>query len=155
VASRKEISKVVGASHVFSEIYLHVTWHCLGNRSLLTREIEQFVHEILEQHCRKTRGVHFKGVGGTENHIHLVFQAEPFVVISEFIGKIKGASSHEANKQFGRATLQWQRGYGVVSFSKRYLKSVQDYVNNQKEHHKKGSLNKVLQRVEPTVEKPR
>jgi len=34
---------VAGTSHVFSEIYLHVTWHCLENRALLTPEMERFL----------------------------------------------------------------------------------------------------------------
>jgi putative transposase len=144
-----------GASHVFNEIYLHVTWHCLENRDLLIPELEKFIHGYLEEHCRKFKGVHFHGVGGTENHIHLIVRIEPFVLISDFIGKIKGSSSHEVNQRSGKGSLQWQRGYGVASFSKRYLETVQKYVVNQKEHHKKGTLNEVLERVEPMVEKPR
>jgi len=146
---------VAGTSHVFSEIYLHVTWHCLGNRALLTPEMERFVHGSVEEQCRKSKGLHFQCIGGTENHIHLVIRTEPFVPVSDFIGKIKGGSSHEANQRFGRGVLQWQRGYGVVSFSKRYLHTVKNYVANQKEHHKKGTLNEVLERVEPLFEKRR
>jgi len=146
---------MTGANHVFSEVFLHATWHCLGNRGLLSRETEQYIQCFLNEYCRKEKGVHFQGVGGTKDHVHLVIQVEPFVLVSEFIGKIKGASSHEANQRFGRASLQWQRGYGVVSFSKKHLKYVLDYVANQKEHHAKGSLNEVLERVEPQVEKPR
>ena len=146
---------MAGTSHVFSEIYLHVTWHCLENRALLTPEMERYVHGSVEEQCRKSKGVHFQCIGGTENHIHLVIQTEPFVLVSDFIGKIKGASSHEANQRFGQGALGWQRGYGMVSFSKRYLQTVVNYVGNQKEHHKKETLNEVLERVEPVFEKPR
>ena len=34
--------------------------------------------------------------------------------------------------------LEWQRGYGVVSFGKKHLDWVQNYIANQKEHHAAG-----------------
>ena len=107
-----------GSSHTFSEIFLHLNWHCLNDRPLIAPEIESFLHAFIREYCAKTKGVHFKGIGGTETHIHMVFQMEPFVLLSEFIGRIKGASSHEVNSRLGSGTLNWQRGYGAVSFSR-------------------------------------
>lgn len=77
--------------------------------------------------------------------LHLVFQMEPFVLLSECIGKIKGAGSHEMNKRFGAGTLKWQRGYGVVRFSKKHLPAVTRYVESQKEHHRGGTIKEVLE----------
>jgi hypothetical protein len=47
----------------------------------------------------------------------------PTILISEFIGGIKGGSSHDVNHQGqGNAKLlEWQAGYGVVSFGTRDL----------------------------------
>jgi len=39
-----------------------------------------------------------------------------------------------------RKALEWQRGYGVVSFGKRNLEWVLDYVNRQREHHASGRV---------------
>ena len=103
------------------------------------------MYETIEEYCRKVKGIHYQGVGATEDHVHLVFQMEPLVALADFIGKIKGASSHEINKPFGAGTLKWQRGYGVVSFSKKHLPGILTYVRNQKEHHKKRTTNRVLE----------
>jgi REP element-mobilizing transposase RayT len=48
----------------------------------------------------------------------LVLSVPPTLLISEFVGQLKGASSHEVNEQSGvhGKKLQWQVGYGVVSF---------------------------------------
>jgi putative transposase len=103
------------------------------------------VHAFIEEYCGKVKGVHFKGIGGTETHVHLAFQMEPFVLLSDFIGKVKGANSHEMNKAWGSGAIRWQRGYGVVSFSGKFLPGILQYVWKQKEHHRNGTTNQVLE----------
>ena len=60
--------------------------------------------------------------------------------LSDFIGKLKGASSYNINQLSNHKSLQWQRGYGIVSFGTKDLRWVVEYISNQKEHHKKGEI---------------
>jgi putative transposase len=69
------------------------------------------------------------------------------IAVSELIGVLKGYSSHEVNKQKRMKRLEWQRGFGVVSFGKKHLGWVQDYIARQKEHHATGRLEERLERV--------
>jgi putative transposase len=64
------------------------------------------------------------------------------------IGQLKGASAHEVNQQLGLRdkTLQWQTGYGVVSFGTRDLEWVKEYVRNQRRHHADGKTFDRLER---------
>lgn len=55
---------------------------------------------------------------------------EPFVTISELVKELKGASAFELNQCERSKRLEWQRGYGVVSFGKRQLPWVLDYIAN-------------------------
>jgi putative transposase len=57
---------------------------------------------------------------------------------SELIGQWKGSSSFEINKQAGQKVLQWQAGYGIVSFGTKDMEWVTAYIRNQKEHHASG-----------------
>jgi hypothetical protein len=82
-----------------------------------------------------------------ETHVHLALSIEPFVGISELIGDLKGASSREVNKEKGYKALEWQRGFGVVSFGRKNLPMVLEYIANQKEHHAKGSVHERLERT--------
>lgn len=134
-----------GSGHVFSDILLHLNWHCKNDRPMIGAEFESQLHALIEEYCRKTKGIHYQRVGGTADHLHLVFQMEPFVVLSDFIGQVKGYSSHEANKLLGAGTLKWQRGYGVVSFSRKHLNALIRYVKKQKEHHAGGTTNDILE----------
>ncbi|MEN6452051.1 MAG: hypothetical protein ABFC96_16295 [Thermoguttaceae bacterium] len=61
---------------------------------------------------------------------------------------MKGACAHEANQLVGhgQSVLQWQTGYGVVSFGTRDLDWVKEYVRNQRQHHAQGKTFDRLER---------
>jgi putative transposase len=87
--------------------------------------------------------------GGIENHVHLAVSVPPTLLISDWIGKLKGASSFHINKKIvNRKVLEWQTGYGVVSFGTRDLEWVKNYIRNQREHHSKNTLQSRLESTE-------
>jgi len=133
----------------YSEINLHVTWHTKESQPLLIAQIEGVVHHYLRGKCINTPGVFIHEVGGIETHVHLCLTVAPTIPISEFIGQLKGSSSHEANQKFGdrRKILEWQAGYGVVSFGTKDLPWVKDYVRNQRERHVRGTVEDRLERI--------
>jgi putative transposase len=128
------------SSHVYHEVYLHFNWHTKGDLPLLTGDLETFAHAELMAKCRRIKGAYLHGLGGTNTHVHLALSIEPFVTISDLVQELKGASSFEVNKRMNRKALEWQRGYGVVSFGKRNLDWVLDYVRRQREHHANGRI---------------
>jgi hypothetical protein len=66
------------------------------------------------------------------------------------VGALKGYSSHAVNHQLGRQKrmLEWQTGYGVVSFGTKDMEWVVDYIRRQKEHHACGAVHDRLERIE-------
>ena len=135
------------SGHVFHEVFLHINWHCRGNEPLIRPEIENEVHEYIRSYCGNLKGVYFKGIGGTPTHIHMAVQVEPTICPAEMIRKIKGACSHDMNELFGKGTLRGQRGYGVVSFAAMNLKAVVKYIDQQKQHHQKGTERATLENI--------
>ena len=131
----------------YSEISLHIVWHTKESLPLLTPTVEPLTHRYIKQRLINTEGVFVHEIGGIETHLHVVVTIPPSLLISEFIGQLKGASSHEVNKQLGLRdkTLQWQTGYGVVSFGSGDLDWIKSYVRNQRKHHAAG---KVFDRLE-------
>jgi putative transposase len=118
---------------------------------LLTPPVEAFVHRYLKHRLLTVEAVAFHAVGGIENHVHVAISVPPTVLVSELISRIKGSSAHEANHQFGATEkiLEWQRGYGVVSFGTRNLPWVKAYIDNQREHHARGTLHERLELAAP------
>ncbi len=137
------------ARNYYSEVNLHLTWHTRQSLPILTPDVEPLAHRYLKQKAVKTEGVFLHAVGGTETHVHAIITIAPTVLISELIGHLKGFSSHEVNKQLGlrNKTLQWQTGYGVVSFGTGDLDWVKAYVADQREHHAKGTIHERLERI--------
>ncbi len=135
----------------YSEIHLHLTWHAKDSLPLLTPDVEVFTHRWLKQRIINTPGVFVHEIGGTETHIHLAVSIAPTLMISEFVGQLKGASSHEVNQHFqcaGRGkVLHWQTGYGVVSFGTKNLPWVKGYIRDQRQHHVRGTLEERLERI--------
>jgi len=137
------------ARHIYSEINLHITWHVKQSLPIISPEIEPRLHRYIRSYALQSRSVIFHEIGGTETHIHIVVSIPPTLVIADWIGKLKGASSHYVNHELvNRKVLDWQTGYGVVSFGTKDLEWVVKYVQNQKEHHAKGSTVDRLERAE-------
>ena len=134
---------------VYSEINLHFTWHVKESLPIITEAIEDRLHRYIVNYALQTKGVFIHEINGTETHVHLVVTIPPTVLISEWIGKIKGASSHHINHEIAnRKLLDWQDGYGVVTFGTRDLPWVIEYVRNQKEHHARGTTHDRLEKVD-------
>ena len=146
------------SKNYYSEINLHVVWHTKANLPILTPEIEAATHFFLRERMIETPGVFVHDVGGTETHVHLCLTIPPTLTLSDYIGKLKGASSYEINHNNPTRDklLQWQTGYGVVSFGSKDLEWVKAYVRNQKEHHAKGNVYDRLERItnEETTKAP-
>ncbi len=135
--------------NVYSEINLHIVWHTKDNAPVLRDAIENRTYAHIKHSVLQTEGCLFHEIGGTENHVHLVASVPPTLLISEWIGRLKGASSHYINHEIAnRKVLEWQTGYGVVSFGTKDLPWVIDYVRNQKQHHTRGATRERLERIE-------
>jgi REP element-mobilizing transposase RayT len=133
------------SSHVYHDIYLHLNWHTKEDYPSLTGHVEDLTRGIIQAKCQAMKGVYVHAIGGTDTHIHVALGIEPFVTISDLVQELKGHSAFEVNKRTGRKVLEWQRGYGVVSFGQNNLDWVLEYVRDQREHHACGKANNRLE----------
>ena len=83
------------------------------------------------------------------DHAHLLCRLPPTVLLADFIGQLKGATSFRVNKEIKpRFKLRWQEGYGVLTLRKDEIEKVSRYIDRQEEHHRRGNLSQVLERLE-------
>ena len=137
--------------NVYSDIKLHVTWHTKESRFMIKHEMEQTVYDVIRRRATDPDGVFVHEIGGTMNHVHLAVTVPPTLLISEWVGKVKGGSTHDLNEVpiYG-GHFQWQTGYGVVSFSANGLPWIRKYIRNQKQHHKEETWSEALERITRT-----
>lgn len=135
--------------NVYSEIHLHMTWHTKGNAPVLTDPVESQLHRYLRNRIVNTSSVTLHALNGVADHVHIAVTVPPTLPTSDWIGELKGASAHYINHEIcNRKVLQWQTGYGVVSFGTKDLPWIVAYVRNQKAHHASGDVRDRLERIE-------
>ena len=87
------------------------------------------------------KGIMLVEVNGYKDHAHCLFSLSKEISISKTIQLIKGESSHWVNKNnICKVKFSWQDDYWAVSVSESHIESVQRYIQNQEDHHRKKSF---------------
>lgn len=131
---------------VYSEINFHITWHTENSLPMLRERIPQRLYHYLTHKILETPGTRLHASGGIETHVHIGVSLQPNILISDWIVKLKGSSSYYINHEIQPKALEWQRGYGIVTFGTKDLNRVVDYIKNQKEHHRRGMTSERLEK---------
>ncbi|MCU0646210.1 MAG: IS200/IS605 family transposase [bacterium] len=127
-------------------LHYHAVWACKERQSLITPDLEPDLYKYILGKGIELGGI-MHAVGGVEEHLHTTFSLAPKYALADFIGKLKGASSHWVTHVLKHPNpFDWQRGYGVVSFGDRNMAQVIHYVRNQKEHHHRQTTNIILEK---------
>ena len=105
---------------------------------VLTGLIKELVYDTI-QTIFKERGLVILEQNGEPDHIHILFEADPFTAPGELIQVIKTKTSRFARKEFGATLLKqyywkplfWSDSYFVTTVSENSLTAVQEYIQNQ------------------------
>ncbi len=132
----------------YSRLFYHLIWGTKNREPLIQIEFEETLHNVIVAKG-KSLGAFVYVVGGIEDHVHLVASVPPGIALSDFIGQVKGNSSHFVNHELSLSYhFKWQAEYGVVSFGGKQLDMVVKYVKNQRQHHLAGTIIPFLECVE-------
>jgi REP element-mobilizing transposase RayT len=120
-------------------LFYHIAWGTKNREPLIK---DAFVHDLHNVIAAKASdlGAFVYAVGGIEDHAHLVASVPPRISLAEFVGQVKGNSSHWVNYWVNHQLSEtsyfgWQSEYGIVSFGGKQLDFVVKYVKNQHQHH--------------------
>ncbi len=127
-------------SHSYAKVWLHVVFSTKNRQQLINPDLEKKLFEFLNKESDKLE-CRLKAINGMPDHIHMLIRISPKVAIAEIIKQLKGASSYWVNhEEMIREKFSWQTGYGAFSVSESQLIKVENYIKNQKNHHKKRSF---------------
>ena len=85
-------------SHAFHQLYFHFAWATHSREPLIDRDWRPQLLEIINEEV-KTRGGWPIRHNAMPDHAHLLCRLPPTVLIAEFIGQVKGATSFRVNKE--------------------------------------------------------
>jgi putative transposase len=75
-------------------------------------------------------------VNGMPDHVHMLVGMRPTQSVSELLQDVKGSSSLWVNeRRLTKGRFQWQQGFCAISYSKKDLPNVIEYIQNQQQHH--------------------
>jgi len=124
-------------SHTYTQNVIHVVFSTKERRKLISAEFRPRLWAYAAGICKNV-GIFAHGIGGMDNHIHLLLQIPPAMALAKAVMAIKANSSRWARED--GQELEWQRGYGAFSVSASLVPAVLRYIRNQDAHHKKMSF---------------
>ena len=137
-------------AHTFHQLYYHFIWGTHRREPLIQRAWRPQLLSIIHDEAHKRGGKPIRH-NAMEDHVHLLVRLPPTVLVSEYIGQLKGAASFQVNKKIEpKPLLRWQEGYGVLSIRKSEVAIVSQYIDNQEQHHRNGRLSELLERLTTT-----
>ena len=130
----------------YTRLYYHIVWATKERHPLIEPRFEAELYSVIVQKAKEMGAIVY-AVGGIEDHIHLAASVPPKIPLANFIGQVKGNSSHFINLVIKPGYhFKWQEEYGVHTFSERGLPRVVAYIKNQRKHHSQGKLFSQLER---------
>ncbi|NOY77293.1 MAG: transposase [Calditrichaeota bacterium] len=128
-------------SHSLIHIWIHGIFSTKDKQPLIHSKIEKKLYFHLKAHLETHLSCKVRVINGTENHVHVLFLLGQNHSIQEIFKNLKGESSHWVNQQdLLTRKFAWQVGYSAFSVSESMVETVERYIKNQKNHHKKWSF---------------
>jgi putative transposase len=124
-------------AHTFSRNHLHVIFSTKDRRKTIPKEWQPRLWAYLAGICKNHEMIAL-GVGGTENHVHILLHLPPKLALAKAVLLLKTNSSKWMSEQ--GSDFSWQEGYGAFSVSSSNIDQVTRYIRNQEAHHRKTSF---------------
>ena len=127
-------------SQSLSKILVHLVFSTKHRAPLILPEFEDKLHGYMVGILKELDSPLIQ-IGGTSDHVHLLFNLSKNRALTEVIQEVKGSSSKWIRSQpHCPSEFFWQGGYGAFSIGQSNFDDVREYIANQKEHHKKRSF---------------
>ena len=123
-----------------TKVYIHLIFSTKHRHPFIDNSIENKLWKYIGGIC-KSLGCNPVKVGGTQDHIHICCLLSKDVKQCDFVLKVKKQSSKWIKTEGEKyKNFYWQSGYGIFSVNPSEIDIVVNYIENQKEHHKKRSF---------------
>ena len=121
----------------FNKLTYHIVFGTKFQQPTITKDIQpEFYEYVGGTACGLKR--HLVEIGGIEDHVHLLLNIPPAKSVSNFIRDLKLSVSTWVNdSKLIKQEFRWQKGYGAFTVSHSQVEHVQQYIQNQEEHHRK------------------
>lgn len=107
-------------------------------KPVLTGTVRDLVYQTIEDIFNE-KGLHILEMNGKADHVHILFEADPFTAPGQLVNVVKTKTSRFARKQYGDTLLKkyywkplfWSDSYYVETASEKSLDNIRIYIQNQ------------------------
>ena len=127
-------------ANTYSQVYLQFVFAVRGRQSLINpennEELQKYITGIVQNRKQK-----MLAINNMPDHLHLFVGFGTTMSMADFMEEVKAISSKFINENgWVKGKFEWQRGYGVFSYSRSQIDNVIKYIINQQEHHKRKTF---------------
>ena len=131
-------------SSTYLSLHYHIVFATKGRLPLIKNNWSPRLHGYIGGTICGLEGVP-QGIGGIENHIHLLVGLKSTHCISDLMRELKKSSSLFVRDEIGEKDFAWQEGYAAFTVSSTSREAVKKYIENQLEHHRVKSFREELE----------
>jgi REP element-mobilizing transposase RayT len=126
--------------NTYTQIYIQIVFAVRNRQALIQASWEEELYKYITG-IVQNKGQKMLAINGTSNHIHFFIGLKPSCCLSDLIREIKKSSNKFIKeKKFTNCKFQWQLGFGAFSYGHSQLSDVIQYIEKQKEHHRKRTF---------------
>ena len=134
-------------SQSLASILVHIVFSTKHRKPMVQDSERDELHAYIGGIVSRLSGVLLRA-GSVEDHIHLLVAHPRTCSPADLVQEIKTGSSKWIKTVDRRyEDFHWQSGYGMFSISPSHRKSVERYIDGQKEHHLKVSFQDEFRRL--------
>jgi len=120
-----------------SSILIHLIFSTKNHEPFITEEIEKELYPYMATIFKGLKSPSLT-IGGTTDHVHVLFSLSRVINIADLVEEVKTESSKWIKTKGAEfRNFHWQRGYGAFSIGQSQLSSVKRYIARQKVHHQR------------------
>ncbi|CDZ81077.1 Transposase [Candidatus Rubidus massiliensis] len=137
-------------AHSCIELYIHIIFSTKDRKQIIPQSHESSLHGYI-QGILKKRNIPVIRINGMHDHIHILLKLNSVVPLGTLIKEIKSYSTAWMSTAWMKKErflqFAWQIGYGAFSCSINHVDALTNYIDNQKEHHKKFNFSEEVMRL--------
>ena len=120
-----------------SSILIHLIFSTKNREAFITEEIEKELHPYMATIFKGLKSPSLT-IGGTTDHVHVLFSLSRVIKIADLVEEVKTESSKWLKTKGAEfRNFHWQRGYGAFSIGQSQVSSVKRYIVRQKVHRQR------------------
>lgn len=123
----------------------HIVLVAKYRKPILTGPVKEMVYRLIQE-VFDDRGLNLLEINGEPDHIHILYESDPFTSPGELVNVLKSKTSRYTRKEYGETLLKkyysnpvfWSQSYFVTTVGSNTIERVQAYIRDQQEPEEKG-----------------